>query len=484
MTSDSGFAESSRNRSQDPLVVTAVGKASSGKTSILRTLSEDDGFGTVAPEPVHMPREDYRSLVKHRRTVIRLFDTPGFEHSGEILERLADPTAGGLLREIIDQARQLAGDGYSPDLIAWTQVEKSDVVFLVVDCRQDTDPHYEKDLHLLSKCGKPPIVLLNRVADKDGKDFAEKWKACLHSHGLFSIVPYDAWKRNCENEIDLFGKIAATDIDRRHAKEVQVLADDRGKKEKKRIEHAIGIVANLLLNVATYQRSTVLDSDAPAADRKRTEKELEGALVNEIFDEWYRAERSILELWNLKPHLLEPGDDSEAPDEAGTTPRNPGNMTRNAGKGVAGGAAAGASIGAIVSLFTGGADLGMSIALGAAIGSFLGGTSGIALTERRGRLIAQVKRPFLGYVLKRQVELTGKVRRRGKAIEQNRIQFNATVPELQDEQVLGILESVRDHEQWSLIERNESELSDREKRERDDKLKEIMDALRRLVEDA
>ena len=74
-----------------PLVVAIVGPTNEGKTSILRTLTNDPEFGCVnAYTGTTIRAEMQRVFCRGAAEILLLIDTPGFQTSSEILENVTE----------------------------------------------------------------------------------------------------------------------------------------------------------------------------------------------------------------------------------------------------------------------------------------------------------------------------------------------------------------------------------------------------------
>ena len=79
--------------SRPVLTVAVVGHTNTGKTSLLRTLTRDIGFGEVSDRPATTRHVEGTAVLLAGKKVIELFDTPGLEDSIGLLDRLDE--AGG-----------------------------------------------------------------------------------------------------------------------------------------------------------------------------------------------------------------------------------------------------------------------------------------------------------------------------------------------------------------------------------------------------
>ena len=68
------------------LMVAVVGHTNAGKTSLMRTLSRDAGFGAVSPSPATTIDVESVKLLASGREVAEFRDTPGLEDPIGLLE--------------------------------------------------------------------------------------------------------------------------------------------------------------------------------------------------------------------------------------------------------------------------------------------------------------------------------------------------------------------------------------------------------------
>ena len=68
------------------LMVAVVGHTNAGKTSLMRTLSRDAGFGAVSPSPATTTDVESVKLLASGREVAEFRDTPGLEDPIGLLE--------------------------------------------------------------------------------------------------------------------------------------------------------------------------------------------------------------------------------------------------------------------------------------------------------------------------------------------------------------------------------------------------------------
>lgn len=77
---------------KQPLSLAVVGHTNTGKTSLLRTLLRDSGFGEVKNAPSTTRHVEEAAISDGADTLVFLYDTPGLEDAGGVLEWLENHT--------------------------------------------------------------------------------------------------------------------------------------------------------------------------------------------------------------------------------------------------------------------------------------------------------------------------------------------------------------------------------------------------------
>ena len=242
---------------REPIRISVAGPANEGKTSVLRTLGEDAEFGVVTAEPGSSRKVATLPVTVCGQHGIHVFDTPGFQMSAEITKRLDNPSGGGLLDEVLRVIPENEQD-FAHDLAAWKQVAQSHMVFLVIDVTHCPAGRINDDLNLLSKCGRPTIVLLNFVPenhqDSKAMENLERWKKELAGYGFFQVTEFDAHRRNFENQLELLTR-ARLALDRpSYRKAIQTWIDECKEGEDVRLCSAVGGIASLVLDLALFRK--------------------------------------------------------------------------------------------------------------------------------------------------------------------------------------------------------------------------------------
>lgn len=72
----------------EPLILAVVGHTNTGKTSLLRTLTRDRGFGEVSHRPSTTRHVEGARLSVDGEALLELYDTPGLEDAIALLDYL------------------------------------------------------------------------------------------------------------------------------------------------------------------------------------------------------------------------------------------------------------------------------------------------------------------------------------------------------------------------------------------------------------
>ena len=420
-------------RALKPLLVAVVGPTNEGKTSILRTLTSDPDFGLVNAYNGTTARAEiqkifYKGIVE----ILQLVDTPGFQNSSEIYEMLMEDDAVAKKHGLFDLDDVLRvvprnDDDFRHDLRAWREVERCDVVILVVNMVENPKQSLLKfSLALLKNIGKPVVVAYNNVhadqavAQDKGKsaDYRKEWDEALRKNSFFLVQEYDAHRRSFNNEVELFEKLAALARESLTQRVLRLEIKERRARELRRLEKSRRIIAELLLDVAAYR---LIKNNVEKHDSQSELERLEENLKMNIVKREHEAQTALLSTWGFHVGVLEREmlvvDDSanEAEQLLGTEAK------RHVSVGGGSGAAIGAAIGGVVDALTLGGSFGAGMLLGGFIGGLVGGGGALAYNSKydaKGKkLIVRAQKSVSNALLARGVELVKNLQTRGKALD-------------------------------------------------------------------
>ena len=412
-----------------PLVVAVVGPTNEGKTSLLRTLTNDPDFGHVnaftgTTVRAEIQKVFYRGIVE----ILQLIDTPGFQTSSEIMELvLESPTVASRrgafdLSDILG-AIPLDDEDFRHDLRAWREIERCDVVVFVANVAENPQKSLLKNtLILLQHIGKPTLVAYNNVGESESaasespirENFRKEWDETLSRNSFFLVQQYDAHRRSFLDEVALFEKLVALTRDPLTQRVLRLEIQERRALERRRLNDSRTIVAEMLLDVAAFQKE---ETSVELADWKERQKALEGALRETVLKREHEAQAALLETWGFKFGALDREtlvvvDDSKERDDL---------FDDDVKKSGAVGAGVGAAIGGIVDVASAGLTFGTGLTIGAFIGGLIGGGGAIAYNSKydrkRKRLSTRVQKRVVEALASRGIELVHKLQTRGKAME-------------------------------------------------------------------
>lgn len=347
----------SERRLQLPLRLVVVGHTNVGKTSLIRTLTRDTGFGEVSPSPGTTRHVEAGVLLARSKPVVRLLDTPGFEDSISLLE-LIEQLSAGRQRLGVDQlsdflrSPQASGE-FSQEAKIIRQLLECDAVIYVVDAREPVLGKYQDELRILALCGKPVFPLLNFVALARTRE--AEWRDLLAKLNLHAVVAFDFVVYDFDAEQRLYRKMQ-TLLESAHQPLEELIQERAGRWRELRQQSARRI-AKLLLQTAAVRQS-MRDIEKLAAFEQ---------LQSQVRRLEQQAAADVLELFQFRP------DDYGAdllPVQQGFWKRDlfDRETLKLFGITAGGTAAKGAAVGLGIDLAVGGVSLGAAAAVGALLG--------------------------------------------------------------------------------------------------------------------
>ena len=347
----------------EPLKLAVVGHTNVGKTSLLRTLTRDVGFGEVSHRPSTTRHVEGARLSVDGEPLLELYDTPGLEDAIalldylERLERPGERLDGPARLERFLQGSE-ARQRFEQEAKVLRQLLASDAGLYVIDAREPVLAKYRDELEVLASCGKPLLPVLNFVASHQHRE--AQWREALARLGLHALVRFDSVAPPEDGERRLYESLALLLESARPA--LQRLIDDQQAQRLARQHSGTRLIAELLLDCAACRRS--VDAE-PAAEARAIE-----ALRQDIRQREQRCVEALLKLYAFRR------DDAHASDlplldgRWGDDLFNPETL-KLLGVRLGSGVAAGAAAGAGVDLLVGGLTLGAAALAGALAGGAL-----------------------------------------------------------------------------------------------------------------
>lgn len=388
-----------------------VGHTNVGKTSLLRTLLRDAGFGEVAATSGTTRQVESACLTAAGQPAVALFDTPGMEDASALIEALESMTAarhGGPERIAEFLGSALAHGRFEQEARVLGQLIDCDAGLYVIDAREPVLGKYQDELAILAMCARPILPVLNFVALPGHR--ANEWREALARVGLHTLAEFDNHVFSLDAEVRLWQRLA-TLLDR-FAPSLEALIEERRDQSALRYRAALQLAAAMLVDVTAACRFAPSD-DPVALDRARRE------LIDGVIARNRRVVADLLELYGFHPDLY---PDLPLPLDAAAWSQGPIDRDRllAVGRDTGRGAAAGAATGAALDLALGGLSLGTATLIGALTGGGLGSAWQWrdALGDRlRGRRRVVIDDRAAGTLASRALDLIAALEQRGHASE-------------------------------------------------------------------
>lgn len=426
---------------RDAVQVAVVGHTNTGKTSLLRTLARDRGFGEVSDRPATTRGVSAIELLAEDEAVLRCFDTPGLEDAVDLAAYLA-PESGVTDDPVARIEAFVAGDHdagrFEQEAKVLRQMLRVDAALYVIDVREPVLAKHRAELRLLADCGRPLLPVLNFVADSAADP--ARWRAQLARSGLHVLAEFDTVVFDLDAETRLFEQLGAL-LDTQRPRLARLTAFRAGQR-RAQIDDACHAIAQLLVDAAGARRRLAAGADIAAADQALREQLLgaEQACVDRLLDIF------AFELGAYRPPelplregrwVLDPFDPESA--------RVLGIRTGSA-------AAAGGVAGFGVDAVTGGLSLGAATLIGAGVGALIGVGDDVGrdwIDRLRGRQRLAVEATTLAVLATRQRQLLLALLRRGHA-SQDAISPEAAKGWPSEELRRAVLRA-RAHPEWSRL---------------------------------
>ncbi len=347
------------------LTIAVVGHTNTGKTSLLRTLTRDSGFGEVSPHPATTRHVEGAAVLVDGRPVMELFDTPGLEDSISLLDQLKTESAR-TRAEGLDQIRgfldsKAAKRRFAQEAKALRQVLASDMALYVVDARDRVLGKHSDELEILARCATPVMPVLNFTVHPDAR--VSEWRDHLSRVNMHAVAEFDTVVLDEASEQRLYDKMR-TLMDA-HAATLSKLIDDRRRQREELVRASSEIIADLLIDATAHVVSVPLDDPAQETASMDT-------LRDAIRQREQQCVSRLLELHRFRPEDCEPDVLPTVDGRWGLDLFSP-EALKHFGVSTGGAIAAGALAGLVVDAMSGGTSMGAATATGATIGGLIGG---------------------------------------------------------------------------------------------------------------
>lgn len=346
-----------------PLKLAVVGHTNVGKTSLLRTLTRDAGFGEVSHRPSTTRHVEGARLSVDGEALLELYDTPGLEDAIALLdylERLERPgerlDGPARLARFLDTSE--ARQRFEQEAKVLRQLLASDAGLYVIDAREPVLAKYRDELAVLAGAGKPLLPVLNFGSQPQQRE--GEWREALARLGLHALVRFDTVAPPLDGERRLYESLALLLESARPQLERLIL--DHEAQTAARQAAGARLIAELLIDCAACRRSVA--SQAQIAQGEIS------ALHQTIRQREQACVEALLRLYAFARDDARAGELPLLDGRWGDDLFNPETL-RQLGISLGGGMAAGAAAGAGIDLLVGGLSLGAATLLGALAGGGL-----------------------------------------------------------------------------------------------------------------
>ncbi|WP_442594724.1 GTPase/DUF3482 domain-containing protein [Parapusillimonas sp. JC17] len=432
---------------ETPLRLAVVGHTNTGKTSLLRTLTRNPGFGHVEDSPGTTRHVEGARLLVDGVVAVELFDTPGLEDGMALLDyidQLAPPS------QRLDGPERIRRFLQSPESKRRFEQEarvlrkllECDAGLYVVDVRDPVLGKHKDELALLASCGHPLLPVLNFTHSPDQRLGA--WREALSRLGLHAIVEFDTIAPALDGETQLYDKLAL--LMDQHAGRLHTLRSDVVTQRGIRHSDALRMIAELLIDAASLRISAEPDE---ASLKKATE-----SLRRRIRDRENDCVQALLKRYNFSSrdfpaHTLPLQGERWGMDLF--HPQALKDMGIHVGKGMAAGAMAGATL----DVFMAGISLGAATVIGAAAGGLWQGVDKFGkrlLGRLKGFQEISVDDAVLRLLAMRQLGLVQSLERRGHAAQAPiELKDTPALDTWREGSLPDALKEARSQPQWSTL---------------------------------
>ena len=430
-----------------PLSLAVVGHTNTGKTSLLRTLLRDSTFGEVKNAPATTRHVEQAAISDGRDTLVYLYDTPGLEDAGGVLDWLETHTSSRMdgierLQQFLDSS-EAEGD-FNQEAKVLRQLLQSDMALYVVDAREPVLNKYKDELTVLSWCAKPVMPVFNFIGGQDLNEWTTMLaRRTLHVYSGFDTVAFDF-----EGEIRLWDNLA-TMLPERTV--LDGLIGMRRREWQKLNEEARCEIADFLLDVAAYKQEIDEDDNPePVLQTMQAEvRQLERKMQQQLF-QLYRFYHNDIHSgdWALKAFQQDPFDSD---------------LLMQYGIRTGTGAATGALIGFGIDVATLGGSLGLGTAIGGLLGGVLPNMHDIS-DKISGKKTLHIDPETLTLLAARALDLLNALQKRGHAAQAQVALHSGQAP-WPSHKLPSELSKARSQWKWSSLNTHLPETSRKERQE-------------------
>src|SRR5690606_36762754 len=237
------------------LRLAVVGHTNTGKTSLLRTLTHDAGFGQVSDAPGTTRHVEGARLLLNGVAAVELYDTPGLEDGIGLLDYLDQlQTQTGSRHDGPESIARFLDSPeskrrFEQEARVLKKLVSCDAGLYVIDVRDPVLAKHRDELAVLASCGHPLLPVLNFTRSPDHR--IEEWRNALARLGLHAVVEFDTIAPPLDGEDQLYDKLALL-LDS-HSSMLKALQQNIAQQRQERRNDALTLVADMLLDIAALR---------------------------------------------------------------------------------------------------------------------------------------------------------------------------------------------------------------------------------------
>lgn len=232
-----------------------VGHPNKGKSSIVATLSRDDGI-EISPASGTTQRAE-RVEVSAGSHSYMLIDTPGFQRPTKVLKWLDSHAPNAADRRaaveqfLLDRACQ---QQFPDEIELLTPIMEGAAILYVVDGSRPYGPEYEAEMEVLRWTGQPSMGLINTI---ENDSHLEAWKQALSQY--FKVVrTFNPLQADFEKQLAVLDTFSH--LQEEWKTEIDALLAAMKQERLGRIDQSIAVLETLLVDLCHYtETQTVLD---------------------------------------------------------------------------------------------------------------------------------------------------------------------------------------------------------------------------------
>lgn len=357
-----------------------IGHPNEGKSSIIATLSQDDGIAIspIAGETTRLQRFDLKA---GHETIIEFVDTPGFQNPQATLAWFKENESLGEKRPERFIAEHKSNPDFHHDCELLKPVVEGAGIIYVVDASRPMSSVDAAEMEILRLTTRPRMAIINPKTEE--LRFLDAWKSAFRQH-FNSVRTFNAQKAQYSDRIELLDALKSIDQDWEPAlsKAVELLKLDR----QRAVERTAEAIMEHIEQALTCKCSSFLTHESGVElEKHRLEDEYRTKL--EQIEKRYRDQ--IRDIYQMHRVAVELPENSILKEDL-FSERSWQALGLTQKQLAIAGAIIGAGLGVGADIAAGGITFGVFASLGAALGA------GSALWKGKALARAKIKRMPLG----------------------------------------------------------------------------------------